>query len=101
MIAKITEPSRVQLSVASVAHSVSGTSTMIVPLCSVAARLRTCAVGASSPASLVKRRTRLRDVHAAQTCPHLAVPLTHKRAISEHPTDLERQLTVTRRPNRS
>ena len=63
MIAKIAErPCLLQPSVASVAHSVSGTWTVILPSCSRAARFLTCAVGASSPASLVRRSTRLREL---------------------------------------
>src|SRR4051794_35089659 len=63
-IAKIAQrPSAaLQPSVASVAHSVSGTLTVIVPSCRRRARLRTCGVGASSAAPRVRRRTRLRDV---------------------------------------
>jgi len=43
-------------------HSVSGTVTVIVPSCRRWARFLTLAVGASSPASRVRRSTRLRDV---------------------------------------
>ncbi len=63
MIANIAErPCSDQPSVASVAHSVSGTSTVSLPSWIGAARLRTSAVGASSPACLVRRRTRLREL---------------------------------------
>jgi len=56
-------PSRsVWPSVASVAHSVSGRCTVIVPSCRRRARRRTRAVGASSPASRHSRSTRLRLV---------------------------------------
>ena len=60
-------PSRLWPSVASVAHSVSGTVTVIVASCSRAARLRTCAVGASSPASRVSLSTRLREVQTPRS----------------------------------
>jgi len=56
-------PSSLQPSVASVAHSVSGTVTVIVPSCRRWARLRTLAVRASSPAPRVSCSTRLREVH--------------------------------------
>ena len=55
-------PSSLKPSVASVAQSVSGTVTVIVPSCTLAARLRILPVGANSPASRVRRSTRLRLV---------------------------------------
>ena len=53
---------RVWPSVASLAHSVSGASTVILASCRRLERLRTCGVGASSPAPLVRRNTRLPEV---------------------------------------
>ena len=73
MTAKIAErPSLLQPSVASVAHSVSGTVTVIVPSLS----------------------------RAAQPGPHLAMSLADERAVSEHAADLREQLGVGHRPDR-
>jgi hypothetical protein len=53
---------RVHAAVGSVAHSSSGVSVVIRPVCRRLERLRTCGVGASRPASRISRSTRLRLV---------------------------------------
>lgn len=76
-----------QASVASVAQSVSGTATVIVPSCSLAARFLTCGVGASSPASRVSRSSRLRLVRMPRRRRGRARPCGGPRPRTARPPD--------------
>jgi hypothetical protein len=81
---------RVQASVGSVAHSSSGVSVVMRPVCRRLERLRTCGVGASSPASRISRSTRLAArADAAQPEPgaELLVPFANERRLGDLPAD--------------
>ena len=73
--------------------------TVIVPSCSRAARLRTCGVGASSPASRISRNTRLRDVCTPwrAIAPRSCGSLADERAVGDHLADLPEELGVGHR----
>ena len=92
---------RVQASVASVAHSVSGTSTVIVPSCSrcgALAHLRRRGEQPGLPGQAQHPLAAGADAAlAAQPRPHLAVALADERARGEHITDLREQITVAHR----
>ena len=72
-------PSRLHPSVASVAHSVSGTVTVIIPSSSRAARLRTRQQPGLAGEAQHALAARAHPVQA-QARPHLSVPLAEERA---------------------